>query len=333
MRLYCQTSTNELHEAMTRQISLLWQSNSPGHLLVALNPLRPLRMWNNNRIIRNHLLPHIKQGISNKLSDEPIEHKTINSLAANAYLANAESSKSDVASIDQNFINIAISQFKIFFFAGHDTTASTLSYAYYLLSKNPSTLAAIRAEHDEILGPDPSTARAQLAIAPPFLNQLPYTSAVIKETLRLFPPVGTAREGQPGFFLTHPDTKQQFPTEGMMIYGVSFAVQRLEEYWPRANEFVPERWLVKEGDPLHPRKNAYRPFELGPRTCIGQELAQLELRAILALTVREMDIESVYPEGSPTVLDDVAYQVMEVGMVTGHPKLGMPVRVRMRERV
>lgn len=300
---------------------------------MALNPLRPLRMWNNNRIIRNYLLPHIRQGIRENTSGAPVEHKTINSLATKAYLAHAASTKSALAGLDQNFIDIVISQFKIFFFAGHDTTASALSYAYYLLSKNPSTLAALRAEHNDILGPDPSTARSQLATAPPFLNQLPYTSAVIKETLRLFPPAGTIREGRPGFFLTQPDTKKQYPTEGMMVYGVSFAVQRLEEYWPRPNEFLPERWLVEEGHPLYPRKNAFRPFELGPRNCIGQELAQLELRAILALTVREMDIESVYPEGSTTVLDEVAYQVMEIGMVTGHPRLGMPVRVRMRERV
>ncbi|KAJ5161586.1 hypothetical protein N7492_006978 [Penicillium capsulatum] len=301
-------------------------------LLVALNPLRPFRMWNNNRIIKNHLRPHIKRAIGEQRSNKRVEYKTINSVATKSYLSMADSSKSSPNDIDQKFIDVVISHYKVFF-AAYDTTASTLSYAYHLLHQNPSALTALRAEHDEIFGPDPSTVRSQIATAPPFLNQLPYTTAVLKETLRLFPPAGTIREGQPGFFLTHPDTKKQYPTEGMMVYGASFAVQRREEYWLRANEFLPERWLVKEGDPLHPRKNAFRPFELGPRNCIGQELAQLELRAILALTVRAMDVESMYPEGSPTVLGEVAYQVMEVGMATGHPKLGMPVRVRMREGI
>lgn len=318
---------------MKRQIALLWATNAPGHLLMALNLFRPLRMWNNNRIIKNYLLPHIKRRIKENVHGSPTEHKTINSLATKAYLSMASLGKPNPNKIDSHFIDVIISQFKIFFFAGHDTTASTLSYIYHLLHQNPPALAKLRAEHNTVLGTDTSKARSQLAAFPTLLNQLPYTAAVIKETLRLFPPVGTIREGQPGFFLTHPDTKKQYPTEGMMVFGVSFLMHRLDEFWPRATEFLPERWMARERDPLRPRKNAFRPFELGPRNCIGQELALIELRAILALTVREMEIESAYPPGSPAVLGEQAYQVLEVGMVTGHPKLGMPVRVKMRAAV
>ncbi|KAJ6089055.1 hypothetical protein N7499_003902 [Penicillium canescens] len=330
IRLNCQTSNNELQETLKRQIALMWTSNAPDQLVMALNPLRPLRMWNNNRIIRNYLRPHIERGIHEHLNGESTGHKTINSLATKAYLSQQDSSKTNAIAADEHFTDIAIAQIKIFLFAGHDTTATALSYSYYLLNTNPSALATLRAEHDAVLGPNTSTARAQIAANPALLNHLPYTSGVIKETLRLFPPVGTIRKGQADFYLTHPETGKQYPTDGFMLFGLSFGVQRAEEFWPRATEFLPERWLAKEGERLHVRKNAWRPFEQGPRNCIGQELAQIELRAILALTAREMDIEPVFPDGSPVVFGEKAYQVMEVGMITGHPKLGMPVRIKMR---
>jgi cytochrome P450 len=280
-------------------------------------------MWNNNRIMRNHLLPHIRRSIAEQ--DKVQGYKTIASLAAKAHLQS-----SPVDHIDSQFIDIAIAQMKMFQFAGHDTTASTLCFAYHLLWTNPATLAKIRAEHDLVLGTDPSQAASRITASPPLLNKLPYTSAVIKETLRLFPPVGTARQGQPNFSLVHPETGTRYPTAGFLLFGCSAAAHRSPAFWPRPDDFVPERWLAGEGDPLHVRKNAFRPFELGPRNCVGQELAQLELRAILALTVRELDVASAYDEGGSRVLGELAYHCMGPGEVTGHPSQGMPVRVTVR---
>jgi cytochrome P450 len=294
---------------------------------MALNPLRPFRMWKNNRIMKNYLRPHIERRIQEHLNGQSTGHNTILSLATTDFLSRRDSSGG--VEVDERFLDIVIAQIKVFMFAGHDTTATALSYCYYLLSKNPSTLATLRAEHNTVLGRDTSTTRAQIATSPTLLNQLPYTSGVIKEALRLFPPVGSIRKGRPDFYLTHPDTGKRFPTDGFMLFSLSLGVQRAEEFWPRATEFLPERWLAKEGEPLHVRKNAWRPFEHGPRNCIGQELAQIELRAILALTVRDMDIEPAFPDDSPAVWGEKAYQVMEVGMITGHPKLGMPVRIKM----
>ncbi|KAJ5805373.1 hypothetical protein N7474_011260 [Penicillium riverlandense] len=312
IRLHCQTSKNELHETLKRQIALLWASNAPDQLAMALNPLRPFRMWNNNRIIKNYLRPHIERGIHDHMNGKATRHKTINSLATKTYFSEPDSSsETNAADAHEHFMDILIAQIKIFLFAGHDTTATALSYCYYFLNKSPSALATLRAEHDAVLGPDTSRARVQIAANPALLNQLPYTSGVIKETLRLFPPVGTIRKGLPDFYLTHPETGKQYPTKGFMLFGLSFGVQRAEEFWPRATEFLPERWLAKEGEPLHVRKNAWRPFEQGLRNCIGQELAQIELRAILALTVREMEIEPVFPDDSPVVFGEKAYQVME----------------------
>lgn len=182
-----------------------------------------------------------------------------------------------------------------------------------------------------MLGSDPLDAHARISAEPQLLNQLPYTSAVIKEALRLFPPVGTVRGGTTGFFLTHPDTGKRYPTDGFMLFGCSFAEHRLEDYWARPTEFLPERWLAREGEPLYVRKNAFRPFELGPRNCIGQELAQVEMRMILAMTVRELEFESAYPTDAPEVLGEKAYQVFLPGDVTGHVKGGFPVRIRLRK--
>lgn len=65
--------------------------------------------------------------------------------------------------------------------------------------KSPAALAKIRTEHNDVFGTDPETAEATILKDPHILNNLPFTIAVIKETLRLFPVVTTTRQGIPGF--------------------------------------------------------------------------------------------------------------------------------------
>lgn len=325
-RLQCQTTNNPLFSALKNQTTWLLTGTDPNNIAKLLHPFRRISIWNNNRIMRNCLLPHLQRAISER--DKSGGPKTINNLAVTAYLN--EVNTLSTGRIDSHFINVAIAQLKVFLFAGHDTTASALCYAHHLLSTNPKTLATTRAEHDAVFGPDPSQTAAKIKDTPHLLNQLPYTSAVIKEALRLFPPVGTIRTGQPNFFLTHPDAGVRYPTDGFMLFACSFAEQRNSQFWHRPDEFVPERWSAKEGDLLHVRKNAFRPFELGPRNCIGQELALLELRAILALTLRELDVQSAYLGDGPRVLGELGFQVMGPKDLTSHPNGGMPVRVRVR---
>jgi hypothetical protein len=325
--MHSQTIENPLLTALQDQTKWLINNYTPPSLLMQLNPLRPFKIWYNTRIMRNYLLPHVIQSLSGQT--ESASYKTVTSLAANAYSKEVKQSSNPEA-IDPQFVDMAISQLKMFIFAGHETTASALCYAYHLVRTNPATLQKIREEHDNVLGNDLAAVAGKIQASPLLLNQLPYTSGVIKEVLRLFPPVGTVRQGQPDFFLTQPDTGTRYPTDGFMIFGCSTAGQRNGAFWERPDDFVPERWLAREGDPLHVRKNAYRPFELGPRNCIGQELAQLELRAILALTIREFDVKSALPEDGGRVLGELAYQVLRPGDLTGHPVDGMPVQIEMR---
>lgn len=316
---------------MALQIWWLVCDDSPPSLLKSQLPTRPFFTWYNDRKMNNFLAPLIQDAAVQFDRGLAAGPKTINQLAIKAYRTETKqepavgSAVGKAPRIDARFMEIAIAQLKIFIFAGHDTTASTLAFAYSRLYSDSAVLAKLRAEHDEVLGSDPSQALARLTENPNLLNQMPYSAAVIKETLRLYPPAATVRQGE--LMLTHPDTGKVYPLTGFTAWSTSWVTHRLPKYFERPMEFLPERWLAREGEPLHPPKNAYRPFELGPRNCIGQELAHLEMRAILAMTVRDLDFEPAYSADAPEVWGEKAYQSMGFGDITGHVKSGFPVRV------
>lgn len=126
-----------------------------------------------------------------------------------------------------------------------------------------------------------------------------------------------------------------------MVWPVSHALHHSLDFWPSPNAFIPERWLVKEGDPLFPIKGAWRPFEYGPRHCIGIELAMIETKIIMVLMLRSFDTKVAYEEldardakdglkiGLRTTPDgERGYQVK---IATAKPVDGMPVRVKKRK--
>lgn len=197
-------------------------------------------------------------------------------------------------------------QCKTFLFAGHDTTSILLQRLFYALSIHPSCLAKIRAEHDAIFGSsDPQT--VFLSRPDEALKELVYTSACIKETLRLWPPAATARMSYDCFKLRTREG-QEVIADKCVIYLMQHIIHRDPSvYGPTANDFVPERWTGDtdtsastntdmNGTPTSSGKisaSAWRPFERGPRNCIGQELANLEARVILTFVMRRYDFVKV----------------------------------------
>lgn len=324
--MHTQTTKNEFYEALTRLVSWLIVDAAPQTLVTkTFNPFRPIAMWRDNRIMRRIVLPFILDAIRNKgLKDGS---KTINGLAVQAYLKEY----SGEGEIDPRWADIAVAQLKAFLFAGHDTTASTLSFTYALLHEYPDVLSKVRQELDSVFGADIEGVADQIESAPETLNRLPYTTACIKETLRMFPPVGSIRKSPKDFYLVHPETGTRLPTYGWTMFSASQVEQRHALYFPRPDEFIPERFLAREGDELYIRKNSYRPFELGPRGCIGQELAMTELRCILALTLRDLDFEPMYPADSPKAFGTQFYQVRVAQQATPHPKGSLPMRVSFRK--
>ncbi|KFY30605.1 hypothetical protein V493_01799 [Pseudogymnoascus sp. VKM F-4281 (FW-2241)] len=315
-----------IYPALKNAIGLLVSDWSPSQWGNHLSPFRMPKLWYYNRILHNELHSLISKQLTNHESiDGP---KTINKLAVKTYLKDFGGRNDMSDDVHSEFLDITVQNLKIFLFAGHDTTATTLCYIYYYLYHHPDVLKKVLAEHDSVFSTDLSKTPQQISDNPLLLNQLPYTTAVIKECLRLEPPVGSVRAGSPNLLLTQPETGQRLPTDKFMLFSTSKALHRNEKYWSKPNEFIPERWL----DTNALRKNLFRPFELGPRSCIGQELAQTELKLILVMTARELEIVPMYDETDPYILGSQAYQVNMPGELTAHPKKGLPATIRLRKK-
>ena len=235
-------------------------------------------------------------------------------------------------SMDAASQELIVGQMKLFLFSGHDTTSASVCWSFYLLSTSPKSLDRIRAEHDEVFGTSLVRAPAMISEDPHILNRLPFTLAVVKETLRLFPVASSTRLGEPGFSVVAEDGRT-YPTEECVVWSSPHTIQRSPDIWPHPDDFIPDRWLVPPGHELHPIKGAWRPFEFGPRNCIGQELALLEMKLVLVLVVRRFHLSMPYDEwdlrhpkkGPRHVAGERAYQALN-----GGPSEEMPCRVRLR---
>ncbi|KAF4637481.1 hypothetical protein G7Y89_g599 [Cudoniella acicularis] len=304
------------------------------------NPIRPIVEWHNSRQMNNYIGKELDKRYQDYLSKikrgDNVRSNSVISLVLEGYLKQSQSKKPSIT-LEKRFKSYATYQIRTFLFAGHDTTSSTICYIFYLLAKNPVAMDKIRHEHDNILGAELDAAPKVITENPQILNQLTYTFAVIKESMRLFPAASSIRQGVEGVSIRD-DEGRTYPTGNTMVWILHQAMQRDPRYWAQPNDFIPERWLAAPGDPLYPVKGAWRPFEFGPRNCIGQGLVMIELRIILALVIRQFDVRDAYEEfdrlnprsgGIVMVEGERAYQIEGGG---AHPADRFPCRVSLRKQ-
>ena len=159
---------------------------------------------------------------------------------------------------------------KTFFFAGNDTSSSVLCWVYVFLHRNPPALAALREEIDKVFGTE-DVAR-QIIDKPKMLNQLEYTLAVIRETLRLEPPAQMIRTTTEPYQVTTRSGNSYVIDKDTAILINSYQMARTKSIWgDDASEFNPERFLNGNIPP------AFMSFSKRPRDCIGTNLAYLEV--------------------------------------------------------
>jgi cytochrome P450 len=201
-----------------------------------------------------------------------------------------------------------VDQVAMLFLAGHETSASALSWASYLLANSPEIQERMHAEIQEVLG-----GRTPVAGD---MKQLTLTWNVFKEALRLFPPVGfIAREADKAC----PMRDKQVP-KGATVVLAPWLIQRHRALWKSPDAFDPDRY-ANDGS-RESLKQGYLPFGMGPRVCMGAAFALQEAALILSTMVRHYRIEPV-PGHVP----------MPVGRLTIRSATGLPLILRRRSNV
>lgn len=198
-----------------------------------------------------------------------------------------------------------IDQIAVFFLAGHETSASALTWAFFILSQRPEVMARVREEVATVVGEGEITFEHTRALA--------FTRNVFRETLRLYPPVS---------FITRiaaedAEIKGTPIPKGSLIVISPWLIHRHRRFWPEPDIFDPDRFSPERERKQTP--GVYLPFGLGPRVCNGASFATAESVLILASLARRYDIDTTN-----------AKRIMPVGKLTTRPAEPVTVFVRRR---
>lgn len=152
--------------------------------------------------------------------------------------------------------------------AGHETTSVAMAWTLFVLAQNQEVQTRVRDEINSLVPPDSDTVQVE------HLDKMEYLGCVIKETLRLYPPV-TMTLRQP---LKDDQLGDYFIPKGTVMLLHQGCMMRLPEYWEDPLTFKPERFLTDEGKNMY----TFLPFLIGNRMCLGYKFALMEMRAVLS---------------------------------------------------
>ena len=213
-----------------------------------------------------------------------------------------------------------LDQVCVLFLAGHETSASALAMACYLLARYPEAQARFAREIEQVRGGSPSPESAPSPHRPldyEDLRSLPYGAALLQETLRLYPPLS--------FFIRESQAASQLGESrcpmGALLAISPWVIQRHEQHWSDPNRFRPERFLADQASDAEKQwaRDAYLPFGLGPRKCPGAAFALQEALLVLAELVSRYEL-----------LDEPGQEPELVGNLTLRSRNGVQLRLRRR---
>jgi cytochrome P450 len=244
-------------------------------------------------------------------------------LAVDALIATYESGSSAAGDLNRNspaFLSLLMSGLRssdeslnrqavrdelvTFLVAGHETVASALSWAWYLLAEHPGVGDAVRAEVDAV-GPDHEWNMATVA-------SLPVTRSVVDETLRLYPPAWVLTRTST---IEHEFAGAHLPVGSLLIMSPWILGRHLDA-WENPDEFDPKRFIGGNSR----NRLGYLPFGTGPRICIGREFALAEAVVVLAMVAARFELRRPVGAGPITAL----------ASVTLRPPAGLPMRMHRR---
>uniref|UniRef100_A0AAG5CW73 Cytochrome P450 n=1 Tax=Anopheles atroparvus TaxID=41427 RepID=A0AAG5CW73_ANOAO len=178
-----------------------------------------------------------------------------------------------------------------FMFEGHDTTTIAISFTLLLLARHPEVQERVHQELVDILGNDP-----RAPVSHRNLQDMKYLEMVIKESLRLYPPVPIIARR----FTENVDLGGKIVPEGSNFNIGIMHMHRDPSVFPDPERFDPERFAPDRTMELT-SPYAYVPFSAGPRNCIGQKFAMLELKSTVSKVIRHFKLTSAGPEPKLTM--------------------------------
>jgi cytochrome P450 len=219
-------------------------------------------------------------------------------------LAIAHLTKEGGGSLTEQDKDSIVDQLKTFYFAGHDTTATTIAWAMWELSQHPEALKRVRLELEE------NGVWADYSNVPPTYEQLQacvYLEAVIKETLRLYPPAsGLSRQCHDAN-----ESYNGYCIGNSVLLVNAYVMHRHPDLWKRPDEFVPERFIDGSEEDINSK---FMPFSRGKRDCIGKYFALLEAKLAVSALAMRYDLEC----------DDPTDHIFQ--LLTNIPKKGAKVK-------
>lgn len=171
-----------------------------------------------------------------------------------------------------------VDQVAMLFLAGHETSASALSWTFYLLSEYPEIQQQAYKEVQDTVG--------EGKIKKEDIKKLTFITAIFRESLRLYPPVGfMAREAQEQVTL-----RDKIVTKGKTVIVSPWLIHRNKNNWDNPDAFDPQRFLQVHKTPI---KSKYLPFGMGQRLCVGASFAMQEAVLIIATFLQQYRVEPV----------------------------------------
>lgn len=198
--------------------------------------------------------------------------------------------------------NLLRDEIMTIFLAGHETTATALTWTFYLISQHPEVYKKIKKEIDEVVG------KGEFMFQ--HFEQLKYTKACLDESMRLYPPVwGIGRKA------TEDNMVGDFMIKKDIDVTISiYHAHHHPDYWKNPEMFDPERWETEEVKQMD--KFTYFPFGAGPRMCIGNNFAIMEAEIIMVKVIQNFSFEYL-GQNPPSMFP----------FVTVRPKNGMLMKV------
>jgi cytochrome P450 len=195
------------------------------------------------------------------------------------------------------------------FNAGHDSSAAALAWLWYLVGKYPEVAQRLHAEGAQLLaGRTPTYAD---------VAQLPYTEAVVKETMRLYPPTWAAFPREP---LTEVTLGGQNLRPGEWVYIAPWGTQRDPRFFPNPLKFDPGRFLPDRIGEIP--QYGYIPFGGGPHICIGLNFAMMEMVLIVQTILQQFEVQM--SEGAPEAIPEP--------LIAIRPRGGVRLTIKRRSR-